>query len=580
MKYIRNIILTFSAVTSLSAFAQSAIEAINFSQPDMKGTARFMSMGGAFGALGADLSTLSQNPAGIGVYRRNDIGVTLDLDCQRSSADTPGAFSSNNQTKFLLNNAGAVFTLKLNSEKCPNINIGFTYNKNASFNRRYSGNFPHLNNSLSNYIAGVTNYRETLPDGKPQSWTEDDLGTYDNFNPWNPNDGYPGAPWMSILAYRSYLITPMGNSDNPTWKGQWGSNTTGDGTFDVTESGGIDSYNIALGGNISNVVFWGMDFDIQNFHFNQTSGWKENLTNAYVEGLNGNIDQIPAKWTLQNSYSAWGTGFNYKLGVIVKPIQELRIGFAFHTPTWYSLSEQYSGGIEYSYNNSYNKYERYNDGVPATTNMNFRSPWRLIASAAGVIGGKFIISADYEWTAYKGMKFSEPSPSYYNNGGWDYDYWDWEYYYSPAKAKAKSNSNAISAINDPYYYSNSDIKDYTQSSNTIRIGAEYRVTSKFSVRAGYSFVSSPISLQARANDVTIYTSDTRPSYRFNDTTNYITCGLGYRGKIFYADAAYVFKHLSASYHAYPADPINPTYTPIADLSLDNHQIVLSMGLLF
>ncbi|MDE5773632.1 MAG: hypothetical protein K2H86_04155, partial [Muribaculaceae bacterium] len=81
----RIFIFTLSALSmSGSALAQSAVDAYRIAQPDMKGTARFMSMGGAFGALGGDLSTLSQNPAGIGVYRNSEVGFTLDLDCQNS----------------------------------------------------------------------------------------------------------------------------------------------------------------------------------------------------------------------------------------------------------------------------------------------------------------------------------------------------------------------------------------------------------------------------------------------------------------------------------------------------------------
>ena len=109
-------------------FAQSPIDAYTMSQNDLIGTARFMSMGGAFGALGADLSTLSQNPAGIGVYRSSDVGFTLNLDCQSASADYRGSRASQNQTKFLLNNIGAVGTWRLNLKAMPNINFGFTYN--------------------------------------------------------------------------------------------------------------------------------------------------------------------------------------------------------------------------------------------------------------------------------------------------------------------------------------------------------------------------------------------------------------------------------------------------------------------
>ena len=141
---------------SASIFAQSAIDAYRFSQPDLRGTARFMSMGGAFGALGGDLSTLSQNPAGIGVYRSNEIGFTLDLDMQSSNSQSTGFSTNDKQTKFFLDNIGGVATLRLNNSVLQNLNFGFTYNKGASFSRRYKGNI-ELQNSLSNYIAGIAN---------------------------------------------------------------------------------------------------------------------------------------------------------------------------------------------------------------------------------------------------------------------------------------------------------------------------------------------------------------------------------------------------------------------------------------
>ena len=111
--------------------AQSATDAYQVSQYDLKGTARFMSMAGAFGALGGDLSTLSQNSAGIGVYRSNELGFTLNLDAQQSTAKSMGVSNTDNQTKFYLNNIGGVATIRLNSSAVPNFNIGFTYNKAA-----------------------------------------------------------------------------------------------------------------------------------------------------------------------------------------------------------------------------------------------------------------------------------------------------------------------------------------------------------------------------------------------------------------------------------------------------------------
>lgn len=547
--------------SSISSYGQSALDAYRFSQPDLKGTARFMSMGGAFGALGGDLSTLSQNPAGIGVYRSNEIGFSLDLDAQKSTATSLGQTSDVSQTKFLLNNIGGVATLRIPSTTVPNLNIGFTYNKAASFNRRYAGTLPQLQTSMSNYIAGLANGNELNPS---------DLITTDGYDPYNS-----GTPWLPILGFDGMLINPSSDGNTTYWTGQFGDaftdpntgqripGTSGTGYFDVVEKGSIDEYNIAIGGNVSNVFFWGMNFDIVNFDYKLQSLYGENLTNAWVENPSGEVGQTNSEWNMQNLYRCNGTGFNYQLGVIVKPIQELRFGLAFHTPTWYNLTETFSADI-YSKAYGQNYHPITNNGVPGYNDMNFTSPWKVIASVAGVVGSKFIISADYEWNSYQTMKFSEPS---YNDYGWGYD--DWMPY---------SNNSPFNP--DIYADTNADVKEYYRNTNTVRIGAEYRITPNFSVRAGYSFVSSPVKQKAKDGKENIYTAGTMPNYRFDNTTNYITCGLGYRVKGFYADLAYVYKHMNSTYHAFPQDPSSEIISPTAKLGLTNNQVVLSMGYKF
>lgn len=542
------------------AFAQSAIDAYRFSQPDLRGTARFMGMGGAFGALGGDLSTLSQNPAGIGVYRSNELGFTLDLDVQKSTSDARGLKTSDNQTKFYLDNIGGVATIRLGSSVIPNLNFGFTYNKAVSFNRRYKGSIDKLQTSMSNYIAGIANNQElTVPD----------VETTDTYDPYNPNDGGIQAPWLAILGYDSYLINPKGNPNNPSWMGQFGDRTSGKANFDVTERGSVDEYNIAFGGNISNVVYWGMNFDIINFDYRLDAGYGEDLTGAYVYNPTTDIvAPTDSRWRMRNAYRANGTGFNYQLGVIVKPIQELRLGLAFHTPTWYNLTETYSAGTSMQYYGQ-NLSASTNDGYPGSQDYNFNSPWKVIASVAGVIGSKFIISADYEWNGYKTMKFSEANNYYGGDGYWD-DPWDYDYY----------SVTPASLNNDPYAYENEDIKNVYRHTDTFRIGAEYRVTPSFSVRAGYSHVSSPVESKAKNNDMTIFTAGTIPNYRFDNDTNYITCGLGYRHKGFYIDLAYVYKQMSSEYHAFTPDPKSSYQSPSAKLTFNNSRIVLSTGLKF
>lgn len=517
--------------------AQSAFDGAKISQNDLKGTARFMSMGGSFGALGADLSTISQNPGGIGVYRNSELGFTLDLDMQNANAKSLGSSISQDQTKFLLNNIGGVATFRLNSSSVPNFNIGFTYNKKVSFNRAYNGVIPTLHNSMSNYIAGVTNNAGV---------------SLEEVQSTNYGSAYQnGAPWISILGYDSRLISPIGDEKNPTWVGQWDNGTSGSGQFISHEQGSVDEYNIAFGGNIENVFYWGMDFGIIDFNYTAETRWAESLDNAWVANNNDVIGPTGADWNLYNYYNLQGSGFNYKLGFIVKPIQELRLGFAFHTPTWYSFDQYYYGEVNYDYQNGVTPgYANTNDGYDGYDNFNFRTPWHLIFSAAGVVGNNLILAANYEWEPTHAIHFSDP----YSNGN---------------------------SFSDPFYYTNLDAKNYFRSTNIVSLGAEYRITPQFSVRAGYRYVSSPTKSDLAENKLDVYTSGTRPQYELSDATNYVTAGLGYKYKKFYADLAYVYKHRKGSFHAYSPDPDTPNIpSPQADLTFNDSQLVLSMGFKF
>lgn len=559
---IKPILLTASLIPAIS-FAQSAVDALTLSQSDIRGTARYMSMGGAFGALGGDLTTLSQNPAGIGVYRSNEIGITMDLNALSAKSTSPGGSQSINRTPFELNNVGGVLTLRLNSSVVPNLNFGFTYNRRASFNRSYVGQFGQLNTSLTNWIAGLNNN---------QGVTVGDVTPTNGYNPYNPMDGGFQAPWISVLGYQAYLVNPIQNGDATDWYGQWWDplydsagnevepGTSGTGEFAVTESGGIDSFNIALGGNFGNVLYWGMDFDITNLNYTRNTYYGENLQNAYVQGSNG-IEPVSSRWNLNNYYHVNGQGFAYKLGLIFKPIQELRIGFAFSTPTFYSLSQEYLGSAAYSYNGEaeQNQYTNQNlitnNGIPGLNYFRFRSPWKINVSAAGVIGSNFIISGEYEWAKYSKMKFNDPT-----------SYYEW---YTP------TNYNTFDADG-----TNSNINDYYKNTNTFKIGAEYRVTPQFSVRAGYANVSSPVKDNLKNGDVMVSTQELFPAYLLDETTNYITAGIGYRVKGFYADLAYVYKNQKATYHGFTDDPASLIRGPKASVSFNSNQVVLSLGYKF
>ena len=68
-----------------TANAQNEIDILRYSYQEALGSTRTMAMGGAFGALGADLASLNGNPAGIGMYRRGDAGVTSGFASKKAN---------------------------------------------------------------------------------------------------------------------------------------------------------------------------------------------------------------------------------------------------------------------------------------------------------------------------------------------------------------------------------------------------------------------------------------------------------------------------------------------------------------
>ena len=93
-----------AAVFGGSVFAQTAIDAYTITPAELRGSARFIGMGGAFTSLGSDLSCLKQNPAGIGLYRSSDIGLTFDISFRNSSGKTNTGNYKQSYTKAYFDN--------------------------------------------------------------------------------------------------------------------------------------------------------------------------------------------------------------------------------------------------------------------------------------------------------------------------------------------------------------------------------------------------------------------------------------------------------------------------------------------
>lgn len=532
------------AVGVASLMAQGATDLFTLSGSQLRGTARYVSMAGAFGALGGDISTLTQNPAGIGVYRSSDITATLDIDPQRVTLGNTGSQAYTDKSTFAAcNNFGYVGAVNLGNSIMPYFQWGASYNRINSFNRQYRGYFPTINTSWSNAVAYTS-----------AGYPEGVLFGTEKYDPFFDSS----ADWLSVLAYNTMLInpSPLPGATDGQYVGLFQGNSSGNAEVDVVERGYVDEYSINFGGNFSDMIYWGIGFGIRDLSFTRTANYNEQISNAWVPVSNDEENGMQygtgaAEWGIDTYQHVSGSGFNLKLGLIFKPVNEFRLGLAVHTPTWYKLDFHQRAEVLYGLGffddkTGYYTFDNYpggDDNPYASTGDGFwsrsiKTPWRVMASAAGVVGGRFIISADYVYEAYNNM--------------------------------AETGNDASVEVAE-------DVKQYYQGSHELRLGAELRITPRFSLRAGYGYKSTAAKSAASNAGEYIYTSGVNSMYAFDGDRHNVTFGLGYRFGQFYADVAYVHTSQQSQWYAFSPFPRqnNSTYSLMSDASASAPSAVLT-----
>lgn len=155
----------------------------------------------------------------------------------------------------------------------------------------------------------------------------------------------------------------------------------------------------------------------------------------------------------------------------MRPINELRLGFAVHTPTYYNLKQEGFAQTDFGMGGGISGTNQVNDGYVDYFEWKLRTPWRIMAGVAGVIGSQAILSLDYE---YRPMQKTHVSDR------------------------------------DGYAYTdiNGDITTYYKAVNILRLGAEYRISPSWSVRAGYQWQSSPVEQSFERGEEYVYTDGT------------------------------------------------------------------------
>lgn len=361
-RYIIIPLLSIAACSLLHAQDTYINEHITNNSSDVIGTARYVGMGGALGALGADISVISWNPAGIGLYRKNDIALTFGGLWGKSYID------EENRGKGTFDQAGFVYNIRTGSESCPYINFAFNYQKKLNFHQNF-----YANNNDTWEMSQMDQLAELA------DWDE---GWQTNLTGLALDNGF--FMQQTNAAGEQYYINKYGSTLSNIYKHH--------------SSGGLHSFDFNISTNISDRAFLGLTVGVDNMRYRSWDLYGE-------DDLSGK-----AKYDVNRDIQINGTGVNVKFGAIIRPIADspFRFGFAVETPTWYRLKnstlfdirhgENYGGGLT-------SQWESY-------LKFNLRSPWKVRASIGSTIGSSFAWDVDYEFGAYAGSKMGYPETVY------------------------------------------------------------------------------------------------------------------------------------------------------------------------
>ena len=496
--------LLAATLFSLPAAAQETYENANLTSSDLNGTARYVGMGGAMEALGADISTISSNPAGIGLFRRSQFSVSGGLLMQSKGKE----FGDGKKTNTSFDQIGFVYTTR--APRGSNINFGFNYSKSKNFDFLLNasgklGNGSQNNQSYLKHVLGSESY------GGFDVRQKDNA--YIGFA--NPRSSNVSWTWNQLDYLYFNTLLPDANT-----AGKFNSYLADSYTFDKANTGYVGNYDFNISGSLHDQVYLGLTFGLKDVHYDSESRYYEKLSNGV-----GNV-------TVRDTRRITGTGFDLTAGIIVRPVADspFRIGAYVKTPTWYDLTTSNVTRID-RVTNTGGK----NDWgeVPNSYDYKLWTPWKFGFSLGHTVGNYLALGLTYEYEDHSTLD------TRINDGGYYSDYYG-SYYETSSSDKAM----------------NKHTKQALKGVSTLKIGAEYKPASNLALRLGYNYVSPKYDKDAQRDPTIVSGSAYSSSTDFVnwESTNRFTLGVGYQINKFNIDLAYQYSAQKGTF--YPFSTMN------------------------
>ena len=328
----------------LAINAQTSFDAAKLYDEELNGTARYVGMGGAMSALGSDPSVMSRNPAGIGTYRKSDINMSLSFWGSSVETDPLATVNSpitSNGVTYYSNN------LKSNLDfRFDNVSVVFCGNTGSDI-----------------YTNFGFSYRRSLDMDRGLDY----IDKFFDVDADNPSQKY--------VVYREYKDQQRNR---------------------------INNYDFNVSCNLSDIVYLGWTLELittemrlEGYFYDYYPSYKDAVGDDKNYVADAYYDDGFCMTGVDKMNSSKGKGWNMSLGMILRPLPDLRLGVSFKTPTLFKQKMEY---IEYCYAFNGNQLTDKNGDVDKysnTVDYKFSSPWKINLST-GLTLGKTAIGLEYE----------------------------------------------------------------------------------------------------------------------------------------------------------------------------------------
>lgn len=468
--------LIFLVAMSLAAYSQAQVpeDALRLSWLNPTGTARNQAVGGAMGSLGGDITATFVNPAGIGLYKTGELVISPGFSFLNNKSTYRESNASVTNNSFNLGTSGLVVGFSNRSGNLKSGAFSIAVNRTANFNSNidYRGE-----NDFSSYSE---QFASELANSKIP------IGNALNFD----------APLTlgTKMAIYSYLIDTATVNGNLQVIGLPEALQSRGQQNSIQTKGGITEIAMGLAGNANDKFYFGGSIGIPIVNYERLSTFTERDNSG---NTNNDFDYS----TLTETYTTKGIGLNAKLGLIFKPVSDVRLGLAVHSPTLYGFKDTYHGDMTTSTEKYAGIVKVTSETVSGNSSSEYKydlvSPWKVLLSGSymfheveDVTKQRGFISADIEYINHKASSYQTADPN---------------------------NSD-----NSQYTEVNNAIDDAYKGTFNFKLGGELKFKT-IMARAGFAHYGNPYK-----------------DSELKGSRNFISGGVGYRDNGFFLDLTYVY----------------------------------------